>query len=60
MDGLDGVIIVTAVSHVERAHKLAFGSATILFHLAEAHIAPEYPSRGAIVMRMHAMVVRSL
>ena len=60
MDGLDGVIIVTAASHVEKAHKLAFGSVIVLLHLAEAHIAPEYPLRGAIVLRMHAMVVRSL
>ena len=59
MDGLHGVVTVTAVPHVERAHKLAFGSATILLHLAEAHIAPECPSREAIVTSNHALAVRS-
>ena len=59
-DGLHGVVTVTAVPHVVRAHKLAFGNATIPLRLAEAHIALETPSRLAIVMSNHALVVRSL
>ena len=60
MDGLHGVVTVTAVPHVERAQKLASGSATALLHLVEAHIALGCPSREAIVTSNHALGVRSL